>query len=138
MLVFIAFSASTPVVTAGRALSCLGLPDKLVHLLFFTVRYIQVIEGEYLRMRAAMVVRGFKPGTSFHTYRSCAYMVGMLLVRSSDRAERVYRAMLCRGFDGRFNRLDDFAMSGKDWGLLLVISLWLLGIGWLEWMVTVQ
>ena len=64
--------------------------DKLVHLFFFTFRYFQVIHQEYLRLRAAMRIRCFQPGTNGHTYRMLAYLLGMLLVRSYDRGQRLW------------------------------------------------
>lgn len=133
MLMFISFAATTPVMTAGQALSRLGLPYKLVHLFFFTFRYIDVIHNEFNTLRTAMAVRGFVPRTSIHTYRSYAYLVGMLLVRSSDRAERVYWAMVCRGFNGKFYSLREFSMDKKDRTIFTVICFWMLGMGWLEW-----
>jgi cobalt/nickel transport system permease protein len=133
MGMFIAFSASTSILEAGQALARLGAPRKLVHLFYFTVRYIGVIDREFHRLRAAMAVRGFIPATSLHTYRSYACLVGMVLVRSSDRAERVYRAMLCRGFNGTFHSLTDFSFHTRD-ALAAVIALsYILSTGWLEW-----
>jgi cobalt/nickel transport system permease protein len=98
----------------GHALSHLHVPDKLTHLLLLTVRYLEVLQREYLRLEAAMRVRGFRPRISRHTYRSYGYLVGMLLVRSLDRSERVLAAMKCRGFRGRFYLLDHFAFSRRD------------------------
>lgn len=101
-------------ITFGHALRHLRVPEKLVHLLLFTVRYVDVLHGEYLRLRTAMKVRGFRPRVSWHTYRSFGYLVGMLLVRSLDRSERILAAMKCRGFRGQFHLLDHFAFSVRD------------------------
>jgi cobalt/nickel transport system permease protein len=101
-------------VTLGHALHKLRVPEKLVHLLMFTIRYIEVLREEYLRLRAAMKVRGFRPTTNFHTYRSFGYLVGMMLVRAVERSERILGAMKCRGFSGRIYLLQDFALSGAD------------------------
>jgi cobalt/nickel transport system permease protein len=40
--------------------------------------------------------------------------VGAVLVRGSDRAERVADAMRCRGFDGRFHTLAEFHTRPRD------------------------
>lgn len=101
-------------ITFGHALRHLRVPEKLVHLLLFTVRYVDALHGEYLRLRMAMKMRGFRPRVSWHTYRSFGYLVGMLLVRSLDRAERILAAMKCRGFRGQFHLLDHFAFSVRD------------------------
>ncbi len=98
----------------GHALSHLHVPDKLAHLFLFTVRYLDVLHREYVRLRWAMKIRGFRPHVSRHTYRSFGYLVGMLLVRSFDRAERVTAAMKCRGFRGRFYLLDHFHSTWYD------------------------
>ncbi|EEX12237.1 cobalt ABC transporter, permease protein CbiQ [Citreicella sp. SE45] len=101
-------------VTLGHALHRLRCPERLVHLLMFTIRYIEVLRHEYLRLRAAMKVRGFRPGTNWHTYRSFGYLVGMMLVRAIERSERILSAMRCRGFSGRFPLLGDFALTARD------------------------
>lgn len=100
--------------TLGHALSHLRVPDKLVHLLLFTVRYVEILFAEYTRLRTAMRLRGFRPRCSRHTYRAFGYLIGMLLVRSIDRSERVLAAMRCRGFRGRFYLLDHFHFHRVD------------------------
>jgi cobalt/nickel transport system permease protein len=101
-------------VTLGHALGHLKMPQKLIHLLLFTVRYLDVLDREFVRLRAAMKVRGFRPRVNWHTYRTIGHLIGMLLVRSLDRSERVIAAMKCRGFRGRFYLLDHFAFSARD------------------------
>ncbi len=100
--------------TFGRALHRLGVPMRLVHLLLFTVRYIDVLRREYNRLHQAMRVRGFRPRTNLHTYRSYGYLVGMLLVRSVDRSERILAAMKCRGFRGEYYVLDRSCFTRRD------------------------
>jgi cobalt/nickel transport system permease protein len=134
VITLIALLGSMDVPTMGHALNHLYVPEKLTHLLLFTVRYLDVLHREYLRLRAAMKTRGFRPHMSWHTYRSIGYLVGMLLVRSFDRSERIVAAMKCRGFQGKFYLLDHFALSRLDipFGVvsLSAVSLLLL----LEWL----
>jgi cobalt/nickel transport system permease protein len=126
--------ATMPAVTLGQALLELKCPAKLAHLLLFTYRYIHVLAQEYHRLLQAMKVRGFRPRTDLHTYRSYAYLAAMLLVRSLDRAERVYKAMLCRGFQGKFYSLNTFSWQRRDL-VFLTVSLFLLtGLVLLEWL----
>jgi len=114
VLVLVVLLGTLDIVTTGHALNHLRVPDKLIHLLLFTVRYLDVLRREYLRLSAAMKMRGFRPRMNRHTYRSYGYLVGMLLVRSLDRSERIVAAMKCRGFRGRFYLLDHFAFSVRD------------------------
>ena len=122
-----------PVPVLGHALAHLRLPRKLIHLLLFAVRYVDVLRGQQRQLVRAMKVRGFRPRMDRHTYRSYGYLVGMLLVRSLDRSERIVAAMKCRGFRGEFHILDHFAAGRLDglFGLLATAILVLLA--WLEW-----
>lgn len=114
VLTLMALMATIGVQDLGPAMQRLKVPNKLCHILLFTYRYIFVIYQEYLTMRQAMSARGFTPKTDSHTYRSYAWLVGMLLVKSWDRAERVFGAMRCRGYQGRFYSLTTFKTTAKD------------------------
>jgi cobalt/nickel transport system permease protein len=100
--------------TLGHALARLKVPERLIHLMLFTIRYIDVIDQEYQRLRIAMKTRGFRPRNSLHTYRSYGYLIGMLLVRALERSERILDAMKCRGFTGRLPLLDTLAFCRRD------------------------
>ena len=108
---FTALVASMHLATLGHTLSRLGMPNKLVHLLLLAYRYIFVIRIEYQRLLRAAKLRNFRPATTMHTYRTYAYLLGMLFVRASERSARVHQAMKCRGFDGRFHSLDRFGAT---------------------------
>jgi len=100
--------------TLGHALHRLRFPEALIHLLLFTVRYIDVMHQEYLTLRTAMKARGFRPANSRHTYRTFGYLIGMLLVRSVERSERILNAMKCRGFTGRIPIITTLAYHRRD------------------------
>jgi cobalt/nickel transport system permease protein len=114
ILALMALVGSMEPVTLGHALHTLRVPATLVHLLMFTVRYIDVLREEYLRLRQAMKARGFRPSTGWHTYRSFGYLVGMMLVRSLERSERILEAMKCRGFTGRLPLLEQWRVGITD------------------------
>ena len=133
ILMLIALISSTPISTLGHAMHELPVPKKLVHLLFFTFRYIHVIYGEYHRMATAMKIRCFVPKTNLHTYTTYAYMIGMLLVKSSDRAQRVYNAMLCRGFNSNFYSLNKFSLTSKDLFAFCIMLCAIFIMGIIEW-----
>ena len=118
-------------VVLGHALARLGAPLRLVHLLLFTVRYIEVLRAEYRRARQAMRARAFRPRSNLHSWRSFGHLVGMLLVRALERSERILQAMKCRGFTGQIPLLDDLRWQrcdltfGLAWAAcLLALTLW--------------
>ena len=94
------------------ALQRLGLPDVLTTQLLLLYRYIFVLGEETMRMARARALRSFgRRGMGLGVYVN---MLGSLLLRTYARAERVYRAMLARGFDGRVRTLGDRAIGGRD------------------------
>lgn len=121
VLALIALIATMPLATLGHALSRLKVPGKLVFLFMLTYRYIFVIGQEYQKIMRSLKVRGFVPNTSLHTYKTYAYVVGMLLIRASERADRVYDAMRCRGFKGTYHSLAEFSADRKS-RLFLLLS----------------
>jgi cobalt/nickel transport system permease protein len=131
--VFTALVASIPINTLGQSLARLHVPAKLVYLLLMCYRYIFVIEQEYHRLVAAMKIRGFRPRTNLHTYRSYAYLVGMLFVRAAGRADRVHQAMRCRGFDGRFHSLATFPTHPVNQWFAVVAASAMIVLLWMEW-----
>ncbi len=134
VLVSVGLLGTLPSATLGHVLSHFRVPDKLVHLTVFTVRYLDVFRREYARLRGAMRVRGFRPGANRHTYRSFGYLAGMMLVRSLDRSERIVAAMKCRGFRDRFYLLDHFAFSAaRDVPFGIAAALVVFALAWLEW-----
>jgi len=114
LLMLFSLVATMPATTLGHALAHLKVPDKLVHLLLFMVRYLEVISQEYKKMRRAMQARAFVMRTNRHTWKSIGYLFGMLLIRSVERAERIADAMKCRGFCGRYYLTSDMKMKSAD------------------------
>ena len=132
LLAFIALIATMSFATLGHALYRLKVPEKIVHLLLMTYRYVFVIEQEFLRLLRAAKIRGFKPGTNSNTYRTYSYVIGMLFVRAAARAERVHQAMLCRGFKGRFYSLQEFRSGSTSWIFALIMTAMIMAMVFME------
>lgn len=136
LLTFMALVASSSMTSLGYALNRLHVPQKIVHLLLMTYRYVFVIEQEYQRLSRAAKIRGFQPKTNMHSYKTFAYFIGMLFLRASARAERIHQAMICRGFKGRFYCLCEFSLSTLDWAWLALLTAAFFGLVTLEWIKT--
>lgn len=95
-----------------QALERLGIPQVLAVQLLFLHRYIFVLADETERATRARQLRSCgKKGVGVASFGS---LVGHLLLRTWQRADRIHTAMLARGFVGRFhaNRQSRFGMSG--------------------------
>ena len=133
ILIFITHFASSNVATIGHSLQYFRLSAKFISLLLFTYRYIDVMSQEYTRLVRAAKVRCFKPGTNFHTYKTFAYFVGMLIVNATNRGEKIHHAMKCRCFNGKYYSLQTFKSVYTDWFYFIIILINILVIGGLEW-----
>jgi cobalt/nickel transport system permease protein len=112
------------------ALRSLGLPASLVWIIALARQYAHVLAHEYRRLRSALRSRGFRMRRTGHSYRTLGYACGALVVQSAERAERVWAAMRCRGFQGDFTPLTP-RTSCRFWDLVACTSLW--GIMLLLW-----
>jgi len=129
---FVLLFSSHPV-RVVHALHHLHIPRKLINLLFFTSRYIPVIEKEINKLERAMKVRCFKPKTDMHTYRTFGNLVGQIILRSYERSERIYKAMLLRSFSGIFWTYHHFKWSKKDTFVSICGIIYLLILIFLKW-----
>jgi cobalt/nickel transport system permease protein len=114
LLSMTAFLNSMDLITLGYALEQLYVPSKLTRLLLFTSRYLTLLQNNYVQLFRAMRARGFRLKTNLHTYRSIAYLLGMLLIRSVLRAQKIEAAMRCRGYQGDFHRLQTPSLKSHD------------------------
>jgi cobalt/nickel transport system permease protein len=114
--------ASAPIQVTLAAAGQLGVPKLLVHLTTLTYRYVFLLLDELGRFRVALRVRGFRNAMTGHAYRTIGQVTGTLLVRGSDRADRVAQAMCCRGFDGHFHTLTTFRTRPADVLLFVILA----------------
>jgi cobalt/nickel transport system permease protein len=77
----------------------LRMPDLIVQIMGFMLRYLDVVSAEMGRMITAMRSRGCDPRSPRH-WPVLARSLGALFIRSYERGERVHLAMLARGYDG--------------------------------------
>ncbi len=83
-----------------RGLQRLRMPDLIVQIMGFMIRYLDVITDELSAMMTALKSRGCDPRSPRH-WPVMARALGALFIRSYERGERVHLAMLSRGYDGR-------------------------------------
>ena len=82
----------------------LRMPDLIVQIMGFMLRYLEVVTGEMGRMTTSMKSRGSDPRSPRH-WPVLARSLGALFIRSYERGERVHLAMLARGYDGTLPHL---------------------------------
>jgi len=96
------------------AMRSLKVPAKLINMLIFTYRYIFVYLEDLRKMRSALVLRGFRNRNNFHSLKSNANIIGSLVVRSYEQADRINNAMVLRGWSGEIKSLYSFDLKRTD------------------------
>lgn len=117
----------------------MGVPRLFAVQLLFLYRYLFVIGEEALRMIRSVQMRS--TGTKSLRLRTYGSLIGHLLLRSMDRAQRIYQAMVSRGFDGQVRVLNRTAPGWRDvvfaggWIAFFIIArLWNLAGGLGRWL----
>lgn len=118
----IAFAVTTRPRDLVRALQHLKVPDPLVLIASFMVRYVDVVGDQLRRMRVARLSRGFD-ARSVRSWPVLAAGTGALFIRSYERGERVHLAMVSRGWSGRMPVTDPLAAAPRTWALALLPAL---------------
>ena len=148
--VAVVLTASTPFPALLQAMRSLRVPRVLVTIAGFTYRYLFVIGDEALRLVRARAARSgvlsppkgsvlslskgdvlslSKGGANvFWRARVTGGMVGSLFLRSLERSERIYDAMLARGYDGEVRSLRPPVLRPRDVVVALPIILALAAI----------
>ena len=101
------------------ALRSLKVPDKMLNIILFTYRYFFVFFEDLRKMRVALTLRGSGNRSSLKSLRTSANLAGSILVRSYEQTERIYRAMLLRGYNGRI--LSDITFSAGVFDVILFL-----------------
>jgi len=113
-------AATTPVAELLGGLERLRMPKALTVIAGFMVRYADVIADEVRRMRIARISRGHDPRWIWQA-RAVAASAGTLFIRSYERGERVYLAMVSRGYTGSMPVMQDLAATRAQWLTALAV-----------------
>jgi len=96
-----------------KGLEQLHMTRVMVMLLSFMYRYIFLLTDEVMRMKQARDSRNFG-SRRLRQIKTIGHMIGTLFIRSYERGERVYAAMVSRGFDGQSRTLDRLRLKRSD------------------------
>jgi cobalt/nickel transport system permease protein len=106
LMTMIVLAGTTPFPRLLAGVRKLGVPPVLVATLQFMERYRHVLVEEVDRMATARRARSFGR-RGMLSWSLLGGLIGMLFLRSFERAERVHDAMIARGWDGTIRSLDD-------------------------------
>jgi len=131
----LALTASTPFPELLGAMRWARIPRLLVAIFGLMWRYLFVLVDEALRLMRARAARSGTPahehlktgGSLAWRARVTGGMAGSLFLRAFDRSDRIYTAMLSRGYDGEVRSLPLPGLN-RESRLALALCLALLGL----------
>jgi cobalt/nickel transport system permease protein len=107
-----------------HALEHLRLPRSLTTIIAFLFRYLFVLTNEVFRILRAREARSARlpdlrgGGNLVWRIKTTGSMAGQLFTRSYDRSDRIYQAMISRGYAGHIRTLNPHHITRQDWLIL--------------------
>jgi cobalt/nickel transport system permease protein len=114
VLASLLLAATTTMRDLILGLDQLRCPPAFTQIATFMLRYLDVLADDARRMRIARLSRGYDPRFLWQV-KAFAVGVGSLFLRTYERGERVYLAMVSRGYTGRLPRPADDRAPAAQW-----------------------
>jgi cobalt ABC transporter, permease protein CbiQ len=121
ILVLTVLLATTRFDDIVKVLYDLKMPIFLLQILMFSYRYIFVFADELETMKNSMAAKGFRPNLSMRMFSSIANMLGMLLIKSFERGDEVYKSMIAKGYTGKPAILTANNMRAADYICISIV-----------------
>jgi len=125
LLTMNSFLLTLPPHSFGVALKGLPLPNGLKETVLLAGQYLEILLSEVTQMQRSAQIRGLAGPSGWLRYASAA-MIGSLYLRSLQRAERVYAAMVARGYQGQLPV--DATLRPKERAALVIAAVLAVGL----------
>jgi len=121
-LLAIILSSTTPAREILRGFEILKMPNLLVQIATFMLRYLNVINDEMERMNVARASRGFD-AKGIKDWKFIASAAGALFIRSYERGERVHLSMISRGYEGKLPAIENpIVQKNEKFAIALLLA----------------
>ncbi|MBB2948679.1 cobalt/nickel transport system permease protein [Actinoplanes lutulentus] len=127
VLASLLLAATTTMRDLVLGLDRLRCPSVFTQIMTFMLRYIDVLADDARRMRIARLSRGYDPRFLWQV-KAFAVGIGALFLRSYERGERVYLAMLSRGYTGRLPQTTSGSAPVREWAFSAMLPVAAAGI----------
>lgn len=116
----VVLASTTEITDLLRGLEALHMPRIVTAIIGFAVRYIDIVAADFTRMRIALASRGYH-ARSVRAWAMYARTIGTMFMRTYERGERVYLAMLSRVYTGTMPALTGVPVSGTQWAAAVAL-----------------
>lgn len=120
-----------------HAFEHLHVPAIITTIIAFLYRYLFVLADEVVRLMRARESRSAAAaglrcgGNVLWRARVAGNMAGQLFLRSYERSDRIYNAMLARGYAGQLRTLNPHELHAHDWFIASLSIVFLVVLQWI-------
>ena len=112
---------TAPFINTIKAMRAFGMPAIMADMVLLSFRYLHEIGSDLRKMQVAASLRGFRHHRfSLRGLSVPAWLSGSILVRSYERSEWVYKAMLLRGYGHAGRHQNEFQIHARDIAILVI------------------
>jgi cobalt/nickel transport system permease protein len=122
VLAALLLAASTTMRDLILGLDRLHCPKVFTQIATFMLRYLDILIDDARRMRIARLSRGYDPRFLWQV-KALAVGLGALFLRAYERGERVYLAMMSRGYTGRLPEPEGSGATAAQWATSATLPL---------------
>lgn len=103
-----------------RGFFLLKFPKRFISAFYFTWKMIIELQNEFKNIKISLVSRNFSNKTSLFTYQTYGNILGLLFIKSMQKAQNLKDSFDLRGFNGEIYLNSDFSLSKYDYILLFI------------------
>ncbi len=103
-----------------RGFFLLNFPKRFISAFYFTWKMIIELQNEFKNIKISLVSRNFSNKTSLFTYQTYGNILGLLFIKSMQKAQNLKDSFDLRGFNGEIYLNSDFSLSKFDYVLLFI------------------
>jgi len=103
-----------------RGFFLLKFPKRFISAFYFTWKMIIELQNEFKNIKISLVSRNFSNKTSLFTYQTYGNILGLLFIKSMQKAQNLKDSFDLRGFNGEIYLNSDFSLSKYDYVLLFI------------------
>lgn len=103
------------------SMQTLRVPDKLAAVFFFVAKFIVIMKEEFELTKKVMKTRNFKSKTNIYSYKIYSNVIGMLIVKCFDKADKLKNSMILRNFQGKIYQSKSDKFTKMDFLIFCVI-----------------
>lgn len=107
----------------ANATQRLGISAKFSSLLFFVAKFIVIIKEEFSITKKVMKTRNFRVKSNVFSYKIYANVIGVMIVKCFDKAEKLKNSMILRNFQGKIYLTKKEKFTKLDMILFIIIIL---------------